>query len=67
MFIIKKNWLIENIFQLKKNLTWFSEKCLPLIFNRTQFIEVMKKLEISYYLLNITNLVLKLLIDIYLL
>jgi hypothetical protein len=43
------------------------EKCFPFILDRKHFQEVVKKLEISYYLLIISNLVLKLFITIYIL
>jgi hypothetical protein len=52
-------------FSIKKNLTWFSGKCFPFILNGKHFLEVMKNLEMSYYLLIISNLILKLLIAIY--
>jgi len=48
-------------------LTWFLEKCFPFILGGKQFLKVVKNLEISYYLLIISNLVLKLLIAIYIL
>ena len=57
----------ENTFQSKENLAWFSGKCFPFILGGKQFLEVVKKLEMSYYLLIISNLVLKLLITIYIL
>jgi len=67
-----KSWSTENtfrstknIFLLKKNLTLFTEKCFPFILNGKHFPEVVKNLEISYYLLNISSLILKLLIAIY--
>jgi hypothetical protein len=56
---------MENTFQSKKNLTLFSGKYFPFILDEKHFPEVVKILEISYYLLIISNLVLKLLIDIY--
>jgi hypothetical protein len=56
---------MENTFQLKKNLAWFPRKCFPFILGGEHFPEVIKKLGISYYLLIISNLVLKLLIAIY--
>ena len=59
--------LTKNTFQSKKNLTWFLEKCFPFILGRKHFPEVVKNLKISYYLLIISNLVLKLLIAIYIL
>jgi len=55
----------ENTFQSKKNLAWFSGKCFPFILGEKHFLEDVKNLEMSYYLLIISNLVLKLLIDIY--
>jgi len=60
-------WSTENIFQSKENLVWFSEKCFSLILGGKHFPEVVKNLEMSYYLLIILNLVLKLLIAIYIL
>jgi hypothetical protein len=53
-----KSWSTENTFrstkntfQSKKNLAWFSEKCFPFILGGKHFPEVVKKLEMSYYLL----------------
>ena len=60
-----KNWLTENTFQSKENLSWFPRKCFPFILGGKHFPEIMKKLEISFYLSIISNLVFKLLIDIY--
>ena len=57
----------ENIFQSKKNLAWFLEKCFPFILDGKHFLKVVKKLEMLYYLMIISNLVLKLLIAIYIL
>jgi len=48
-------------------LAWFSGKCFPFILDRKHFPEVVKNLEMSYYLLIISNLILKLLIAIYIL
>ena len=56
---------MKNIFQSMKNLVLFSEKCFPVKFKRKYFLKVVKKLEMSYYLLIIPNLILKLLIVIY--
>jgi hypothetical protein len=56
---------MTNTLQLIKNLTLFPEKCFFLIFDGKHFVEVVKNLEISYYLLIISNLILKLLIAIY--
>jgi hypothetical protein len=54
-------------FPVKENLVWFSGKCFPFILGRKHFLEVVKNLEMSYYLLIISNLILKLLIAIYIL
>jgi hypothetical protein len=45
----------------------FSGKCFPFILDGKYFLKVVKNLEISYYLLIISNLILKLLIAIYIL
>jgi hypothetical protein len=58
---------MENAFQSKKNLAWFLEKYFPFILSGKHFSKVVKNLEISYYLLIISNLILKLLIAIYIL
>jgi hypothetical protein len=66
MFIChQKNWSTKNTFQLNKNLAWFPKKYFPFILGGKHFPEVVKNLEISYYLLIITNLVLKFLIAIH--
>jgi len=57
-FLIKKIWF---------GLVWFSEKYFPFILGRKHFPEFVKKLEMSYYLWIISNLILKLLIAIYIL
>ena len=57
----------EKTFQSKENLVWFPEKCFPFILGGKHFLEVVKNLEKSYYLLIKSNLVLKLLIVIYIL
>jgi len=57
--------LTKNTFPLKKNLAWFSGKYFPFILDGKYFQEVVKNLEISYYLPIISNLILKLLIAIY--
>ena len=51
-------------FSVKKNLVWFSEKCFSFILDGKHFLKVVKKLEMSCYLLIILNMVLKLLIAI---
>jgi hypothetical protein len=58
---------MKNTFQSKENLVWFLEKCFPFILGGKHFPEVVKNLKISYYLLIISNLVLKLLIAKYIL
>jgi hypothetical protein len=55
----------ENTFQSKKNLAWFPGKCFSFILGEKHFLEIVKNLEISYYLPIISNLVLKILIAIY--
>ena len=52
-------------FLSKKNLAWFSGKYFPFILGEKHFPIVVKNLKISYYLLIISNLILKLLIAIY--
>jgi len=59
--------LTENTFQSKKKLAWFPGKCFPFILGGKHFPEIVKNLEMSYYLLIISNLTLKLLIAIYIL
>jgi len=55
---------MKNTFQSKKNLVWFSGKYFPFILDGKHFLQVVKNLEMSYYLLIISNLILKLLIAI---
>jgi len=57
----------KNTFQSKENLAWFSGKCFPFILGEKHFPKIVKNLKISYYLLIISNLILKLLIAIYIL
>jgi hypothetical protein len=54
-------------FPVKGNLVWFPGKCFSFILGGKHFLKVVKNLEMSYYLLIISNLVLKLLIAIYIL
>jgi hypothetical protein len=56
---------MENTFQSKENLAWFLEKYFPFILDGNRISKVVKNLEISYYLMIVTNLILKLLIAIY--
>jgi hypothetical protein len=58
---------MENTFQSKKKLAWLPGKCFAFILGGKHFLEVVKNLEMSYYLLIISNLILKLLIAIYIL
>ena len=58
-------WSMKNTFQTKKNLTWFPEKCFLFILSGKYFLKIVKNLKMSYYLLIISNLILKLLIAIY--
>jgi len=60
-----KSWSTENTFQSKKNIVWFSGKCFLFILDEKHFLKIMKNLEISYYLLIISNFVLKFFIAIY--
>jgi hypothetical protein len=58
---------MKNTFQSKKILPDFQESVFLKNLGGKHFPEVVKNLEISYYLLIISNLVLKLLIAIYIL
>jgi hypothetical protein len=62
--LINKNFSFSD--QLKI-LFWFPEKYFTFILDGKYFLEIMKDLKILYYLLIISNLVLKLLITIYIL
>jgi len=64
LFVIRKVDQ-RKILLVKKNLVWFSGNCFSFILGGKYFPEVMKNLEILYYWLIISNLVIKLLIDIY--
>jgi hypothetical protein len=59
--------LTENTFQSKENLAWFPGKYFFFILGGKHFLEVVKNLEMLYYLLIILNLILKLLIAVYIL
>jgi hypothetical protein len=67
IFVVKKKLVNKKYFPVKKNLVWFPEKYFPFILGGKHFLKVVKNLEISYYLLIISNLILKLLIAIYIL
>jgi len=56
---------MENTFQSKENLVWFPGKCFPEKFGRKILSGSCEKFKMSYYLLIISNLVLKLLVAIY--
>ena len=56
---------MKNTFWSKKNLVWSLRKCFSFILDGKHFPEVVKNLEMLYYLLIISNLVLKLLITIF--
>jgi hypothetical protein len=62
-----ENLVNEKYFSVKKNLVLFLEKYFPFILDGKHFVEIIKNLEISYYLLIISNLVLKFFIAIYIL
>jgi hypothetical protein len=66
LFIIKKKLVNEKHFPVEEKFNLISEKCITFILDEKHFSEeVVKNLKISYYLLIISNLVLKLLIAIY--
>jgi len=67
LFAIRKVDQRKTLFSQIKNLTSFSWKCFPFILDGKHFLEVVKNLEMSYYLLIISNLILKLFIAIYIL
>ena len=48
LFVIRKTGQQKH-FSVKKNLTWFSEKCFPFILDKIHFSKVMKKLKISFF------------------
>jgi hypothetical protein len=54
-------------FPVKEKFGLISRKVFPFILGGKHFLEIVKNLEMSYYLLIISNLVLKLLIAIYIL
>jgi len=56
---------MKNTFWSKKNLAWFLEKCFSFILGGKHFLEVVKKSEISCYLLIILSLVLNIFIYIF--
>jgi len=56
---------MKNTFVSKKKLVLFSRKFFPFILGGKYFLEVVKDLKISYYLLIMSNLVLKPLVATY--
>jgi hypothetical protein len=65
LFIIKKINQWKTLFNQRKIWFDFQKKCFHFILGENIFLEVVKKLKISYYLLIITNLILKFFIAIY--
>jgi hypothetical protein len=65
--LLLKKLINKKYFPIKKNLVLFSGNNFSFILGGKYFPEVVKNLEISYYLLIISNLVIKLLIAIYIL
>jgi hypothetical protein len=55
----------KKYFPVKEKFDLISRKIFSFILDGKHFLEVVENLEISYYLLIISNLILKLLIDIY--
>jgi len=67
IYLLLEKLVNRKYFSIKKKFSLILKKCFPFILGRKYFPKVMKKLEMSYYLLIISNLVLKLLIAIYIL
>ena len=65
LFVIRKVGQRKIFFSQRKIWLYFQGKCFPFISDEKYFLKVMKNLEILYYLLIISNLILKFLIDIY--
>jgi len=62
IYLLLKKLVNEKYFSIKENLVWFSEKYFPFILGGRNFPKILKNLEMSYYLLIISTLILKLLI-----
>jgi hypothetical protein len=62
IYLLLKKLVNEKYFSVKENLVWFSEKYFPFILGGRNFPKILKNLEMSYYLLIISTLILKLLI-----
>jgi hypothetical protein len=67
IYLLLKNLVIRKHFSVKKKFGLISGKCFPFILGGKHFSEVVKNLKMSYYLMIISNLVLKFLIAIYIL
>jgi len=67
LFAIRKVGQQKTLFSQRKIWLGFQKSVLLEHLGRKHFLEVVKKLEMSYYLLIISNLVIKLLIAIYIL
>jgi len=67
LFAIRKVGQQKTLFSQRKIWLGFQKSVLLENLGRKHFLEVVKKLEMSYYLLIISNLVIKLLIAIYIL
>jgi hypothetical protein len=65
LFVIRKVGQRKIFFSQRKIWLYFQGKCFPFISDEKYFLKVVKNLEILYYLLIISNLILKFLIDIY--
>jgi hypothetical protein len=65
LFVIRKVGQRKIFFSQRKIWFYFQGKCFPFISDEKYFLKVVKNLEILYYLLIISNLILKFLIDIY--
>jgi len=65
LFVIIKKLVNKKYFPIKRKFGLIFKKVFSFYFGRKHFLKIMKNLEMSYYLLIISNLVLKLLITIY--
>ena len=67
IYLSLRNLVIRKHFPVEEKFSLVLEKCFPFILDGKHFSKVVKNLEISYYLMIISNLVLKFLIAIYIL
>jgi hypothetical protein len=67
IYLSLRNLVIRKHFPVKEKFSLVSGKCFPFILGGKHFLEVVKNLEISYYLMIISNLILKFFIAIYIL